>query len=461
MNVFKKWSSRPSETLLLLLIGVICAAGFFLVDAAHQVQNNLPMPPPLLATLLIPVLFALTLLALHLMMLWRGIAMEQVILPCAALLMALGLTMIWRLRGSEGVWQQMTRGFFPGVLLIGALVLRPRWVERIRQAAIPISLIGLALTVITAFIGVQDETGARLSIKLGPLPAIQTSELLKLALIIFLAWYIEREGEAAEGRAVILFGFLRLPPLRYFLPGALFAGLTILALVKMSDFGAVIIMAILFISMLYAGFQTRTFLTIALIGVAFALLAGLILYAFWHVPDVIRYRFEAFLNPWSTAPLLVNGKPNGLTIAEGPGYQIQQSIYALLAGGVTGTGLGFGYPQFIPLAHSDFIFAAILEEMGSATGLAILAVYAVLIIRMLRVAALLPRTQIFERLLLTGIAMHFFSQTLIMVGGTVDMLPMTGVTLPFLSLGGMALLVNLFEIGLALAIMQHMNQVAR
>lgn len=78
-------------------------------------------------------------------------------------------------------------------------------------------------------------------------------------MLIFLAWFIEREGEAAEGRAYVLFGRLRIPPVRYFLPGALFAGMATLALVWMSDFGAALILAFLFVTMLYAGFQSRTF----------------------------------------------------------------------------------------------------------------------------------------------------------------------------------------------------------
>lgn len=153
--------------------------------------------------------------------------------------------------------------------------------------------------------------------------------------------------------------------------------------------------------------------------------------------------------------------PNGLTIAEGPGYQIQQAIYAIIAGGVTGTGLGLGSPTFIPLSHSDFILAAIVEEMGLAVGVAVLALYVVLILRIFRLILQLPRAQVFERLLLSGIGVHFFAQALIMAGGTFNVFPMTGVTLPFLSQGGMALLVNLFEVGIVLALVQRVQNLGR
>src|SRR5690606_37452577 len=98
----------------------------------------------------------------------------------------------------------------------------------------------LLLLIATAFFGVADETGARLALQIGPLPAVQTSEVIKLALIIFLAWYIEQVGEEAEGRARPV-GWLRLPSFKYFIPGLVFVGVAALALVLMSDFGAILI----------------------------------------------------------------------------------------------------------------------------------------------------------------------------------------------------------------------------
>ena len=135
----------------------------------------------------------------------------------------------------------------------------------------------------------------------------------------------------------------------------------------------------------------------------------------------------------------------------------RQALYAIIAGGLTGTGLGLGTPEYIPLAHSDFIFAAILEEMGAVVGIAVLLVFAILLLRLLRLAALLPLEQTFERLLLTGIAFHLFIQMLIMVGATVNLLPVTGITIPFLSQGGTAVLINLAEIGIALALARQLE----
>jgi cell division protein FtsW (lipid II flippase) len=153
----------------------------------------------------------------------------------------------------------------------------------------------------------------------------------------------------------------------------------------------------------------------------------------------------------------MDGKSTGITISEGPGYQTQQAIYALISGGLSGTGLGFGTPEYVPLAHSDFIFASIVEELGLVIGLAVLILFAILLLRITRTALLLPASQVFERLLLIGVCIHLFIQVFIMVGGTLNLLPVTGVTIPFLSLGGTALVVNLVEIGLVLSMVQRLE----
>lgn len=450
--------SRTLEAILLALAGLVAVLGFASVSLARQTQQGQAALADLPAALAPALLVGLAFAGLHILLRVRRMQVEQVLLPLVALLLAIGLVMIWRLRGEEGVWQQLWRGFIPGMLVVAMLVARPQLVEGLRRWAVPISLVGLALPLATALFGVVDETGSRLALRLGPLPPIQTSELIKVALVIFLAWYIDRAGRAAEGRARPVLGWLRLPALHYLLPGLLFVGMATLALVQMSDYGAALILGCLFVGMLYAGFETRIFAAVAALGLALALLAGLVLALTWEVPTVIRYRFLAFRDPWSEAMIMINGQPSGVTISAGPGYQIQQAIYAAIAGGLTGAGLGFGSPEFVPLAHSDFIFAAILEELGAVTGIAVLAMFAILVLRMLRIAALLPPGQVFERLLLTGFAIHLFTQVAIMVGGTLNLLPMTGVTIPFLSQGGMALLVNLSEVGIALALAQRLER---
>ncbi len=454
-------SDRPNlrftEALLLVLVLLAALLGFVLLAIGMQVRQAGNLWTGLPGALLPPLIIGVSTAGLHVLMRKRGMQVEPFILPITALLFTFGLLLIWRLQGAAGAWQQLLKGYLPGMAVIAVLIVRPFWVERIRRWAIPICLMGLLLLVATAFLGTIDETGARLALQIGPLPAVQPSEIIKLSLVIFLAWYIDREGKEAEGRARPFLGWLRLPPMRYILPGALFVGLATLALVKMADFGAVLILAFIFFGMLFAGFETRIFMTISAIGLALILMVSLILSLTWEVPTFIRYRFLAFQNPWSKEVILLKGQTTGVTVSEGPGYQIQQAIDAVVAGGLSGTGLGFGTPQYVPLAQSDFIFAAIVEELGSMIGLAVLVLFAVLLLRMARVALLLPAEQVFERLLLIGICIHFFVQVFIMVGGTLNLLPITGVTIPFLSQGGMALLVNMTEIGLVLSLSQRLE----
>jgi cell division protein FtsW (lipid II flippase) len=450
-------ATRKTEALLLLAIFGAAGLGFLLTSLDLAVRYGQPLWAAALPALIPPVLLAILFGGLHLVLRSRRAQMEQLLLPVVALLSAIGLVMIWRLRGDSGVYQQLLRGFLPGAAVIGLFILRPQWVERIRRWTLPISALGLALALATAFFGAVDETGARLALKLGPLPAIQTSEILKLALIIFLAQYIASEAEKAQARGIPVLGWLRLPAARYVAPGLLFVAMATLALVVMSDFGAVLILGGIFVGMLYAGFETRVFATVAAIGLGLTLLVAGVLALTWHIPTVMQLRFIAFVNPWSTAELVVNGQHLGITISQGPGYQIQQALYAIIAGGLSGTGLGFGSPEYIPLAQSDFIFAAILEEMGAVVGFAVLALFAILLFRLLRLAVLLPREQTFERMLLTGIALHLFIQVLIMVGGTLNLLPVTGVTIPFLSEGGVALAINLAEVGIALALARRLE----
>lgn len=449
--------SRSAEALLLTLVTLAAFLGFTIAQMTTQLARDAHPWSGMLGAWLPPAVLAGSLFGVHGLFCWRRVEVEQVILPIVGLLVAIGLLTLWRLRPPEAAWQQLTRGFLPGVIATAILIAFPTLVERIRRDwPITISLAGLLLLLATAFIGVMDEAGARLALRIGPLPAIQTSEVVKLSLVIFLAWYIDSEGEAAQGRA-LSFGWLRLPAIRYFIPGVLFVSLATLALVKMSDFGAIMILGLLFVTMLYAGFERRIFSTVVSIGLVLSLMVGLLLAIFWQAPAVIENRFKAFLDPWSDEPLLINGQPTGITVAQGPGYQIQQAIYAIEDGGITGTGIGRGTPENVPLAHSDFVFAAIAEELGLVGALAILACFAVLLLRILRLATLLPRRQVFERLLLVGIAAHFLTQVFVMVGGTVNLLPVTGVTVPFLSQGGMALTVNLIEIGLVLTLTQRLK----
>ena len=202
MALRQRLFSRGTETLLLALVTLVAFAGFTVAQINLQLQQNTNPLSGLLRAWIPPGVLVTSLFAIHLLLRWRGVKAEQIVLPITGLLMAIGLIMLWRLRPPWAVWQQLTRGLVPGIVAVSLLIVYPALVERIRRDwPVLVSLTGLVLLLATAFAGVADETGARLALKIGPLPAIQTSEVVKLCLIIFLAWYLESEREAAQGRA--------------------------------------------------------------------------------------------------------------------------------------------------------------------------------------------------------------------------------------------------------------------
>jgi cell division protein FtsW (lipid II flippase) len=150
----------------------------------------------------------------------------------------------------------------------------------------------------------------------------------------------------------------------------------------------------------------------------------------------VSTRVEIWRDPWSRA--------------QETGYQLVQAMMALAGGGVMGTGIGFGAPIDIPAVHTDFVYAAVVEEIGMAGGAAILALYALLALRGFRIA--IAAQDPFDRLLAAGLTFALATQTLIIVGGVVRLIPLTGITLPFLSYGGSSMLVSAISVGLLMRI---------
>jgi cell division protein FtsW (lipid II flippase) len=159
----------------------------------------------------------------------------------------------------------------------------------------------------------------------------------------------------------------------------------------------------------------------------------------YQIISVVKLRVTIWLDPWATA--------------QGSGYQIVQAIYALASGGVFGAGLGRGYPTVVPAVHTDFIFTAIGEELGLAGTLAVIITYILLVFRGYHIAlSLQSRFRGFEQLLAVGLTTILAVQTFIIIGGNLRLIPLTGITLPFISYGGSSVLMNFLIIGLLLRI---------
>jgi cell division protein FtsW (lipid II flippase) len=293
----------------------------------------------------------------------------------------------------------------------------------------------MVLVALTLFFGLDPNgSGQRLWLGTRSL-AFQPSEMLKVLLVVFLAGYLVDKRELLTTH-VVRIGPLRPPPLPYLAPMLAMWGLSLALLIVQRDLGAAILFFGLFLVMLYVAVGRAWYV---LAGLALFLAGGVACYgAFAHV----RLRVEIWLNPWVD--------PSGRS------FQIAQALYSLGSGGLLGDGLGKGYPLYVPAAHTDFPFVALSEEAGLVAGVAVLLLYALLVSRGLQLA--LRSRQPFNQLLATGLTSIFGLQTMVIVGGNLKLIPLTGVTLPFISYGGSSLLANFLIMGVLLR-MSHEERV--
>lgn len=351
---------------------------------------------------------------------------DPYIFPLYAFLTGWGLILIDRLAanflGRQVIWLTISTAVF---LAIAILPKNLRWLRRYRYTWLTFGLLLLAATLI---FGVNPSGyGAALWL---PVPFFgqvyfQPSELLKLLLIIFLASYFEEREELL--RVSSHKGLLGSLP--YLAPLLLIWGFCIVLLVWQKDLGAATLFFVVFLTLLYLATSDRRYM---IIGMGLMVIAGI--FAYFAFRDLVALRIDAWWNPWPDA----NGRA----------FQIVQSLYALAAGHVFGQGVGQGAPYYIPVVHSDFVFAAIAEEWGLIGSMGVIISFLLLTYRGLKLAILTQRP--FYRYLAAGITILFTAQTLLIMGGVTKLLPLTGVTLPFVSYGGSSLLFSSIMLGLLL-----------
>jgi cell division protein FtsW (lipid II flippase) len=258
-------------------------------------------------------------------------------------------------------------------------------------------------------------------------------EAVKLLLVVFLAAYLEdyRELLATAGRRI---GPVRLPPLPYLAPILVMIGAALMLFWLQKDLGPALLFSVVLLAMLYAASGRISYvgLGLVLLVLGFAVADR----AFSHV----HTRVLIWVDPWS----------NRETI----GYQLVQALYALASGGVFGTGLDMGSPRLIPAVHTDFVIAAIGEELGLVGTLGIICLFVLLAQRGFSIA--LQARSGFAVLLATGLTAVLALQALIILGGTLEIIPLTGITLPFVSYGGSSVVANFVLVGMLLRI-SHEN----
>lgn len=354
---------------------------------------------------------------------WQRIGSDQILLPVASFLSGLGLVEIYRLEPELGLKQAVWIGLGLLVLVGLCLLLRDhRKLERYRYVYL---LAGVVLQVSVMVFGVEIN-GARLWFRFGDYQ-FQPVELVKILMILFLAAFLRRfrlwirlglrspEGRLPR-RALVLLG----------LGWALAEGV----LIVQKDLGMALLFMGIFLTMFYIA-TGRTDL-VATAGVLFVAGAWIGYMVFGHV----QVRVQAWLDPFAHF--------------QTGGYQMSQALFALSWGGLFGTGLGLGKPYLIPEAPTDFIFVALAEELGLVGALALLCAIALLVERGFRIA--LAAEDEFGTLLASGLAVLLAWQSLILIGGTLKLMPMTGITLPFVSYGGSSMVANFVVLALLLRI---------
>ncbi len=375
----------------------------------------------------------------------RGFApyADPLLLPCTALLNGLGLVMIYRLDLANVSDAANARGPIPSgnapmqvvwTAVSVALFIAVLWLIRdyrsVRRYAYTAGAIGLVLVVLPGALppSVSEVNGAKLWLRVGGF-SIQPGEFAKILIIIFAAAFLvaKRDLFTTAGRRVL---GLDIPRARDLGPLIVAWGVSVGVLALEKELGAALLYFGVVLTMTYVATGRMSWLVIGLM-----FFAGGSVFAY-YVFDHVRTRVEVWSDPFAYAGT--------------SGYQLVQSLFGLAYGGFTGAGLGRGMPNLIPFADTDFITAAIGEELGLLGLIAVLVVYFLLFTRGLR-AALSARDD-FGKLLAAGLAFAPALQVFVVVGGVTELIPLTGMTMPFLSYGGSSLLANFILVAMLIRI---------
>jgi cell division protein FtsW (lipid II flippase) len=325
------------------------------------------------------------------------------------MLISIGIIMIYRIDPVLGVKQVLWVGMGIVIFFITYIFFKRTkgWENRILVYGIG----SIILFIMTLLLGTRTK-GSINWITIGRF-GFQPSEIIKiLAIFLISAYYTNYENYKKK----------KYGP--YYLMGVMY--IFILFLFLQRDLGSVLIFYTLFLAIQFIYEENRK---LVLYNLLIFIVSGTLGYfIFPHV----RIRFETWLNPWK--------------YIDNKGYQITQSLFAIAEGGFFGTGIGLGYPDFIPEVHTDFIFSAICEEMGIFTGIGIIMLFLILVYRGFKIS--INQQNKFYRIVALGISILFGIQSFIIFGGVLKMIPLTGITIPFVSYGGSSILSSFIALGI-------------
>jgi cell division protein FtsW (lipid II flippase) len=421
-------SARNRELLALVPVAILLTAGFAGVFSQESEQlGDL--------SLIYGGYFLAICLATHIYLRIRLPNADPYLFPLVATLTAFGLVMIYRI--DETLARDQANWFVLGLILFALTVHFLRDYEVLERYRYTIAIAGLLLLLAPRVPGIgQQVNGAYLGVKIGPI-AFQPAEFTKLAIVIFLASYLR------EHREVLIVGARRvlgvtLPPLKHFGPMLVVWGASMFMLVFIRDLGSSLMFFAAFLALLYVATGRFSFVVIGM---------GMFLLGAWFFASTVPHvhdRIEIWLHPYNDP--------------QGTGYQVLQSIFAQADGGLFGTGFGqslitipgSGGTALLPAAHTDTIYSLIVNEVGLFGACGLVLVYLLIAARGFKVALL--ASDGFSKLLATGLTAVFAIQAFVIIGGVTRVIPLTGVTLPFVSYGGSSILANFVLLALLLLV---------
>jgi peptidoglycan glycosyltransferase len=412
---------RRNTELGLILLGALITVGAYALGSLGRLSTM----PADIGPFLVVVLGLL--LAAHVATRILAPGADGTLLPLAALLNGIGYVFIARLdphlAGLQATWTAIGVAAYIGTLVV------VRRVRDLRQWMWTFALVGIGLLLLPLVPGVgRTINGARIWVSLGPVN-FQPGEPAKLALALFFAAYLVERRELLA-RMLFRVGPLRLPEPRHLLPVLLAWMASLVVMVAQKDLGSSLLFFALFIVMLWVSTERASYLGEGAGMVA----AGAV--AAWSAFAHVQERVSMWLNPWQDP--------------QGNGYQIIQGSFAMAWGGLVGTGNGLGDPGRVPAAETDFIFAANGEELGLVGATAVLVAFLLMVGAGLRIAVRAEAS--FDKLLAAGLTTIVGLQSFIIIGGVVRLVPLTGVTLPFVSYGGSSLVANYVLLALLMRI---------
>lgn len=413
----ERGANRRTTELLLLCAG---AVPVLLIYAMYVVDTGAALS---FETVAVPICLFAAFAAAHLAVRMLAPGADPAILPIVFVLSGIGITFVTRLAPTLAM-NQVTWLFLSVAAMVATLFV-VRNLDELADYKFTIGIIGVALILLPMVFG-TEQGGSKLWLRLGSF-SFQPGELAKIAIVLFLASFFaaNRELLSVSSRRI---GPLTLPRPRMLAPVLCMWGLSLLIVVFERDLGSALLFFTIFVVMIYVttGRASYVLISVALLAVG----AVGCYFLFNHV----RVRFNIWLDPFADA--------------QGGGLQIVQSLYSLADGGLFGTGVGRGMPRLIPVVESDFIFSAIGEEMGLLGASAVLLLFMLFAVRGFATAARAKSDM--AAFTATGLTTSVCFQAFLIVAGVTKFMPLTGVTLPFMSQGGSSLLASFIIVGLLL-----------